>query len=354
MANNKTNKPLPNFKFDLEKAPGGWKGLGGSAKQHTIDNFPVAQSIAAVSMHLEPGALRELHWHAIAAEWAYIISGRCRVTVYSPDGQCEISDFGPGDIWYFPRGHAHSIQGLPPDDCHFILVFDNGHFSEFGTSSITDWIAHTPPDILAQDIGPGANAIKKKVKGEAYIVQGPIPPVHPIPRNPNIEPSQLSHKYRLGAAPLIKFAGGTEQIVSSKEFPISSTLTGVILRLEPGSLRELHWHPNADEWQYYIKGQSEVGIFASNGRSRTDQFSSGQVAFINQGFGHYIKQVGKEETVILIVLSSGFYQEISISGWLASNPDQLLATNLDVDEATIQLLPRAPRFIVSGNGNKKK
>lgn len=353
MAKKKIEKPLPNFKFDLEKAPGGWKGPGGTAKQHTIDNFPVAQSIAAVSMRLQPGALRELHWHAIAAEWAYIVSGRCRITVYSPDGHCEISDFGPGDIWYFPRGHAHSIQGLPPEECHFILVFDNGHFSEFGTSSITDWITHTPPEILIQDIGEAAVPIKKKAKGEAYIVQGPIPPTNPIPHNPNIAPSQLSHKYRLGVAPLIQFDGGSEQLASSKEFPISTTLTGVILRLEPGALRELHWHPNADEWQYYISGESEVGIFASNGRSRTDNFKEGQVAFINQGFGHYIKQLGKKETVILIVLSDGVYQEISISGWLASNPDQLLATNLSIDKETVNKLPKRPRFIVPPKGMKK-
>lgn len=339
-------KILPNFKFDLEKEKHGWQGPGGSAKQHTVDNFPVAKSIAAVSMRLEPGALRELHWHAIAAEWAYIISGHCRITVYSPDGTCEIADFGPGDIWYFPRGHAHSLLGMGPGTCHFILVFDNGQFSEFGTSSITDWMAQTPPEILEQDIGPAAIQIKEKVKGEAYIVQGPIPPKVVQPRDTNIEPSQLSHKFRLGAAKLIEFDGGTEQLASSKEFPISTTLTGVILRLKPGSLREMHWHPNADEWQYYISGQSEVGIFASNGRSRKDNFSPGQVAFIDQGYGHYIKQMGDEETVILIILSAGIYQEISLAGWIASNPDDILATNFFVDEKTIQELPKSPKFIV--------
>ena len=347
MPDNKSNNSLPNFKFDLENAPGGWNGPGGTAKQHTIDNFPVAQSIAAVSMRLEPGALRELHWHSIAAEWAYVISGHCRITVYSPDGQCEISDLGPGDIWYFPRGHAHSIQGLQPDVCHFLLVFDNGHFSEFGTSSITDWITQIPANILTQDLGANAQKIKDKAKGEAYIVTGPAPPKIVVPLNPKIQTSQLLHTYRLGAAPFIKFDSGTEQLASSKEFPISTTLTGVILRLQPGALREMHWHPNADEWQYYISGQSEVGIFASNGRTRTDQFAPGQVAFVNQGFGHYIKQMGDEETVILIVLNSGVYEEISLSGWIASNPEQLLATNFGVDESTIQSLPKAARFIAA-------
>ena len=86
---------LPNFKFELEKASG-WSGAAGSARQHTVNEFPVSTSFAAVSMRLEPGALRELHWHAIAAEWAYVVSGRCRVTVIAPSGDAEISDFGPG------------------------------------------------------------------------------------------------------------------------------------------------------------------------------------------------------------------------------------------------------------------
>src|SRR5579863_7757846 len=166
---------LPNFKFDLEKAKG-WSGAAGSAMQHTVNEFPVSQSFAAVSMRLQPGALRELHWHAIAAEWAYVISGRCRVTVIAPSGDGETSDFGPGDVWYFPKGHGHSIQGLGPGECHFLLIFDDGRFSEFGTFSITDWMAHAPPEVLAQNLSLPPEAIAKLPKEEVYIVQGEVPP----------------------------------------------------------------------------------------------------------------------------------------------------------------------------------
>ena len=85
---------------------------GGTAKEANVTGFPVSEKLAGVYMTLEPGALRELHWHANAAEWAYVLEGNCRVTTIDPLGQCEIVDFGPGDVWYFPRGHGHSIQGL--------------------------------------------------------------------------------------------------------------------------------------------------------------------------------------------------------------------------------------------------
>ena len=140
---------IPSLKFDIE-AQTHFKNDAGSANEATAAEFPISQSIAGVSMRLKPGAIRELHWHALAAEWAYMIDGRVRTTVVMPNGQSAIDEFGPGDTWYFPRGHGHLLQGLGPGEAHFLLGFDNGHFSEFGTFSITDWIANTPPEIAGR------------------------------------------------------------------------------------------------------------------------------------------------------------------------------------------------------------
>src|SRR5690349_9314991 len=106
-----SGKELPTFKFALEKSEG--KVMGGStAKEATVEQFPISKGIAGVSMGLEPGAMRELHWHATAAEWAFVDKGRVRTTVLSPGGFRETNDFGPGDVWYFPRGHGHVLECL--------------------------------------------------------------------------------------------------------------------------------------------------------------------------------------------------------------------------------------------------
>ncbi|MGH9440558.1 MAG: cupin domain-containing protein, partial [Terriglobia bacterium] len=216
--------PLENFKYDLERSTG-WVGKGGTAKEVTVDEFPVSQSIAGVSMRLQPGGLRELHWHAIAAEWAYVIKGNVRTTVLAPDGSAEWDDFGPGDVWYFPKGHGHALQGLGPGETHFLLAFDDGHFSEFGTFSITDWIGHAPEGILARNMKLPDPALAGLPKSERYIVAGRVPPPVPVLRNGNPVASQFSHKYRLDASNPIVFPGGEMRIVSSKEFPIQTTLT---------------------------------------------------------------------------------------------------------------------------------
>jgi oxalate decarboxylase len=144
---------LEDFIYDIENGSKGWSGEGGTAKEATVEEFPLSQSIAGVSMHLNPGAFRELHWHSIAAEWAYVLEGRVRTTVITPDGTTSTDDFDQGDIWYFPKGHGHMLQCLGDKPCHFLLGFDSGHFSEFGTFSITDWISHTSPEIMSRNTG---------------------------------------------------------------------------------------------------------------------------------------------------------------------------------------------------------
>ncbi|MEX0632472.1 hypothetical protein M8494_11720 [Serratia ureilytica] len=59
-----------------------------------------------------------------------------RITILDPEGKCEVADFGPGDGWYFPESCCgHSIQALA-DGAHFILAFDNGHFSSSAPSAL--------------------------------------------------------------------------------------------------------------------------------------------------------------------------------------------------------------------------
>ena len=164
---------MPDFRFSLDGnnpkiTSGGW------AKEATVHQFPISKGIAGVHMFLDPGASRELHWHAIAAEWAYVIDGRCQTVVLEPSGASEINNFEPGDLWYFAKGHGHSIQCIGDKPCHFILSFDNGAFSEHGTFSITDWMDLTPKDMLAKEFGVPKDIFDAFPKGEAYIQAGPV------------------------------------------------------------------------------------------------------------------------------------------------------------------------------------
>jgi oxalate decarboxylase len=339
-------EPIANFKYNIESERG-WVGEGGSAKEATVAEFPISQSIAGVSMRLKPGAIRELHWHALAAEWAYMLEGRCRATVVMPNGQSEISDFGPGDTWYFPRGHGHALQGMGPGEAHFLLGFDNGHFSEYGTFSITDWLSTAPKNVVARTLGIPESAVDQLPKKEIYIGPGKVPAaaIEPL-RDAQMQPAQASHKYRLDMQPPRVFPGGREYIVSSKEFPIQTTLTAVRMDLQPGALRELHWHPHADEWQFYVRGRARVGVFGSHSRTRVEEFGPNDVGFVQQGYGHYIEQIGDEPTEVIILFNSGVFEEISLASWLGGNPVSLLETNFGIPRTLIDQLPKRETGIV--------
>jgi oxalate decarboxylase len=170
---------IPNFAFNLGGAPLGKNKAGCWSREANVTEFPVSTGLAGVLMSLAPGALRELHWHANAAEWACVISGHCRITIIDPAFNSETSDFGPGDVWYFPRGYGHSIQASGAQDCVFLLVFDSGYFSEYATFSISDWIGHTPPEVLAKAFGVPASTFASFPKEEVYFAPGPVPP--PLP-----------------------------------------------------------------------------------------------------------------------------------------------------------------------------
>ena len=116
-----------------------------------------------------------------------------------------------------------------------------------------------------------------------------MPP--PLPSDPapgSLNMPALTHRFRFLAQRPQIFPGGTLRVVSEVEFPISSTMTGGMLQIKPGGMRELHWHPNADEWQYYLKGRARMTVFGSGGRARTEDFAAGDVGYVPQGFGHYI------------------------------------------------------------------
>lgn len=342
-------EPTLSFRYQLEKAAPR-VGAGGVTRGASVRQFPASIGIAGVSMRLASGAMRELHWHANAAEWAYVLSGRCRTTVLHPDGSSAIDSFGPGDVWYFPRGWGHSIQGLGPGECHFILIFDNGDFSEDHTFSITDWLASSPPEIVSQNLGLSREELTQLPDGEAYFVQGPAPDEASADADARPRPElTTAHRYPLLAQqPRRVPGGGTQRTVTVEEFPISTSMAGSLLDIEPGAMRELHWHPNADEWQYYIEGRAEMSVFLAEGRVVTEQFETGDIGYAPMGAGHYIRNTGSTMLRVLVGFNNGRYEANDLSTWLASNPIDVLATNLGLSREAAARLRRQPLFAISG------
>jgi oxalate decarboxylase len=243
------------------------------------------------------------------------------------------------------------LQCLGDRPCHFILIFDNGYFSEFGTFSITDWIGHTPPALLAKNFGLPEATFANFPKEEVYFARGAPPPAEPSVPLQGWKLPPETHKYRLLAQkPHATYRGGREWRVDSSRFPIAKTITGVVLDLDPGALRTLHWHPNADEWQYVVEGEVSVTLFGSHGRYRTERLQKGDVGYIPQGYGHSIENVGGGVARILIGFNAGVYETIDLSQWIAANPKDVLATNFGHPADLFGKFPDGDVFIAAKGG----
>jgi oxalate decarboxylase len=332
---------VQNFKYPFSFAnkrtyEGGW------SREVTARELPVSKTLAGVNMRLTAGGVRELHWHT-SAEWAIMLYGTARITAIDADGKSFVADVKKDDLWFFPSGIPHSIQGLNPDGCEFMLVFDDGDFSESETVLLSDAMAHLPPEVLAKNFGVGEQAFANVPKQELFIFQTDVPG--------GLEADQKSAAGALGKSPK-DFAfrtmeipptkqtkSGDVRIVDSRNFKVTTTAMAMVT-VHPGGLRELHWHPNADEWQFFISGKGRMTVVATGNKARTMDFQEGDVGYVQKTLLHYIENTGDSDLVFLEMFKSSLFQEFSFSEWLAHTPAELVMAHLKIDKATYDAIPK--------------
>lgn len=339
---------VPTFKYPFSLShkrlhEGGW------SREVTVRELPISKSMAGVDMRLTPGGIRELHWHT-AAEWAIMLYGTARITAIDSEGKSFVADVKEGDLWYFPTGIPHSIQGLKPDGAEFLLVFDDGNFSEYETVLLSDWMAHTPREVLSKNFGVSERALQNLPKKELFIFQAEVP--GPLEEDQRLAAGTLGkspHDFAFRTTePAVtrRTKGGEVRVIDSSKFKVSTTIAAAIVTLRPGGIRELHWHPNADEWMYFRNGKGRMTIFATGGRARTMDFEAGDVGYVQKTLPHYIENTGDTDLTFLEMFKSSFYQDLALSEWLAHTPPQLVMAHLNIDKATLEAIPRNESVIM--------
>jgi oxalate decarboxylase len=318
----------------------------GWAREVTVRNFPISKNMAGVNMRLPAGAVRELHWH-VPAEWAFVTYGSGRITAVDSGAQRFVADVKPGDLWFFPGGVPHSIQGLGPDGCEFVLVFNDGNFSEDSTFLITDWFNHTPKQVLAENFGVPAATFDRTDRKDLWIFNAPLPGSLDADLAESSQPFVPNpYAFPLGdQTPVFQSAGGSVRIADSSNFP-ATTMAAALVEIAPGGMRELHWHPLSDEWQYYISGTARMGVFHGEGRNNTVEFHPSDVGYVPQSIGHYVQNIGKDTLRFLEVFTSAKYADISLASWMNNVPHELVSAHLNIDVATLRKMAQSKTPVV--------
>ncbi|GBE78166.1 putative oxalate decarboxylase/oxidase [Sparassis latifolia] len=322
---------LPSYKWSFADShirieEGGW------ARQTTVRELPTSTELAGVNMRLEEGAIRELHWHR-EAEWAYMLEGRARFTILDLEGGAYEADVQKGDLWYAPTGRPHSIQGLGKGGCEFMLVFDDGNFSEDETFLLSDLLVHIPKEVVAKNFRVDPSVLDKLSSKEKFIFRGQTPDTS----RPGIPPSFPKSKHRfthsLLAQPPLRAPGGEVRIADTSNFPVSTTISAAHVTISPHGLRELHWHPNADEWSFFIRGRARVTVFAGSGTARTFSYQAGDVGIVPRSLGHYVENVGDEELEMLEVFRAPRFEDFSLEQWLKGSPGRMVLEHLNLQDS---------------------
>ncbi|HEY2588036.1 MAG TPA: cupin domain-containing protein [Tepidisphaeraceae bacterium] len=338
---------VPTFKYPFSFAnkrvyEGGW------SREVTVRELPVSKSLAGVNMRLTAGGVRELHWHT-AGEWAIMLSGTARITCIDKDGKSFVADVKQSDLWFFPGGIPHSIQGLEPDGCEFLLVFDDGNFSESETVLLSDSMMHLPPEVLAKNFGVPQSVFAKLPQHELFIFQTDVPgPLEDDQKAAagDVGKSPTAFAFRTMQMPPTKATkGGEVRIVDSSKFKITTTSMAMVT-VRPGGLRELHWHPNADEWQYYIAGKGRMTVVDTGNKARTMDFQAGDVGYAQKTLLHYIENTGDSDLIFLEMFKSPYYQDLSLAEWLAHTPPELVAAHLNIDKSTLASMQKTESVIM--------
>ncbi|KAK7030392.1 hypothetical protein VNI00_014136 [Paramarasmius palmivorus] len=337
---------------------------GGWARQQNANLMPLSQNIAGVNMRLEAGAIRELHWHS-TSEWAYVLKGTTQVTSVDAEGRNFRANAKAGDLWFFPAGIPHSLQATAddPEGSEFILVFPDGDFSEDDTFLLTDWLAHVPAEVIQKNFQINSPQPFSRIPAkQLYIFPGTPPDTTEPVSDPNGQIPQ-AFTFAFSDVTPTPLAGGTVKIVDSRSFPISTTISAAEVTVDPGALRELHWHPTMDEWAFFLEGEGRMTVFASQSNARTFNYQAGDIAAVPASMGehyhfkskcttkacigHYVENTGNTTLRFLEIFNTDIFQDVSLSQWLALTPPELLKAHLGLDDDTIANLNKTKATVVA-------
>jgi oxalate decarboxylase family bicupin protein len=283
-----------------------------------------------------------------------VLKGSVRLSAVDENGRSFIDDIGAGDMWLFPAGVPHSIQALD-EGCEFLLVFDDGSFSEDSTFFASELFMRNPKEVLSKNFQTPVSAFDNLPTEQLYIFNGQPAPANISQQNITGPAGELplkdSYTYHFSQQEPYTVPGGSVKIIDATTFPISKDISAALVVIESGAMRELHWHLTSDEWNYFLQGSARITVYMAPASSRTFDYTAGDVGYIPASNSHYIENTGTEDVIFLVVLKQPVFTDISVAQWLELTPKQVVQDTLHLPDETLDNLPRQKTYLMPGNRN---
>jgi oxalate decarboxylase len=319
-------------------------GLGGERIDVREAQFPVLAGMSLSLLTLVPKGFREPHWHPNAHELSYCLEGKALMTIFSPGNNHDTFTIHPGEMAFVPMGSLHHIENISDKPLKMLVCFDQAAPEDLElSSSINAMPANALGATFCQD--PQFFSLLKSAKQQPFaglLKQSTAPALPNIP-----------DRYKLnleGLHPQVDNPGGWVKLSNSSLLPTLEGLALYSLHLHPQGVREPHWHPNAHELNYLIKGRALITLLSPDGSLEQFEMSEGMVSFLPRGYLHHIEAIGDESAHFAVFFNHKNPSDIGISGALGAYSNELLTALFGVPASYFDKMPKYQEdlFVVPG------
>jgi oxalate decarboxylase len=314
--------------FHLSSTPPQQVTLGGARINVNGSNFSALQRMALSKLTLLKGGVREPHWHPNAHELGYCIGGQGRVTVVGLKGERNTFSIEKGTTFFIPQSYLHGIENTGDEPLEILLCFNHPNVDEINLSSACGFMSKSVMGALF-DRGPAFFSDLHISKTSAFIVKTEK-------KYADQEVISTESPYRLdldSTQPQIQEPGGWAKKAEKATMPILEDLALFSLHLDTDGIREPHWHPNAHELNYVIKGKVRITLVSPEERTETFELSPGDVSFLPKGYLHDIENIGQEDVHMAVFFSHASPSNMGLSDSMGAYSPEILGAIFNQEPA---------------------
>jgi oxalate decarboxylase len=309
----------------------------GSIRRLDKDNFPILERISIKRLTIEPGAIREPHWHANADELTYCVAGDVLVSVLDDADVFGAFTIGAGEMFHVKSGSLHQIENVGESAAELIVVFSDPAPVDFslhaGFGAMSDAVLGNTYGLPAADLSrlPRDTSSPDLVRGTGSPVVTDTAGL-PDPHKFSVEVQQ----------PALDYPFGNARLARVQAWPALRRLSMYSLRITDSGMREPHWHPETAELGYVQRGRARMSILDPDGSVDTYYLEPGDVYFIPRAYPHQIEVVGEEEIHFLVFFDQPTPGDIGYRASASAFSRRTLASVFGVAEEELPSFPFTP------------
>jgi len=310
------------FFFSLDSIKPQKKSEGGSLTSVTAKEVPGFVNISFASLKLNKGGFHEPIWHPNANKIGHCVQGNALVTMRTP-GSVEVFNVEEGDIFFIPKGYFHYISNSSGEENIINFALDNTNPQTMCFFNALNSLSDTVFTATFNSPAGFVNELKKS-KNSEFIKTLP---------SKNGAPKSISSRYKFNIASSVKAIndkGGYLQLTTKTNLPVLDGLGILGFGLNPKGVVEPHWHTNAGELVYIIRGKTRITVLAPDGKVDVMEVSGGQGAFAPASHFHSIENIGDENVDVIAYFSNSDPDYMGFGEVLGTCSNEMLATIFNV------------------------